>query len=77
MTGSSGLEGEIESDIVLVRHRDVPGDRTRSVTCKREKYVSNGEKLFVRYFSEIYLNAQYTTDTIPCKPHLFSLFNTN
>lgn len=41
VTGSSGLEGEMESDMVAaVRHRDVPGDLTRSSTCNKTKRVA-------------------------------------
>lgn len=39
VTGSSGLEGEMESDMVAVRHRDVPGDLTRSSTCNKTNAV--------------------------------------
>lgn len=40
VTGSSGLEGEIESDMVVaVRHRDVPGDLTRSSTCNKTNAI--------------------------------------
>lgn len=44
VTGSSGLEGEMESDMVVaLRHRDVPGDLTRSSTCNK----TNATRSFV------------------------------
>lgn len=54
VTGSSGLEGEMESDMVVaVRHRDVPGDLTRSSTCNK---ISRVLLLFVTLMSSFYEN---------------------